>query len=75
MMNEFLKKLYNASVEYVADQDDGTISQLELNHICAETFANSITYMCLDICEKIGDQGLDAHYAADEICRIFGMRK
>jgi hypothetical protein len=74
-MNEFLKKLYDSAVEYVADQDDGTKSQLELNRMCAEVFADSITYVCLDICEKIGDQGLDAHYAADEICRIFGMRK
>ena len=74
-MNEFLKKLYDSSVEYVASQDDGTKSQLELNRMCAEVFADSITYECLNICEKIGDQGLDAHYAADEICRIFGMRK
>jgi hypothetical protein len=74
-MNEFLKKLYDSAVEYVASQDDGTKSQLELNRMCAEVFADSITYECLDICEKIGDQGLDAHYAADEICRIFGMRK
>ena len=74
-MNEFLKKLYDSSVEYVASQDDGTKSRLELNRMCAEVFADSITYECLNICEKIGDQGLDAHYAADEICRTFGMRK
>jgi len=74
-MNELLKKLYDSAVEYVESQDDGTQNQFELNRMCAEVFADSITYKCLDICERIGDQGLDAHYAADEICRVFGMRK
>ena len=39
---------------------------------CWGVFRDAIEYerkRCMSICESLGDDGLDAHYAADEISR------
>jgi len=37
----------------------------------AKKLVELILQECVTICEKIGDQGLDGHYCADEISRVF----
>ena len=36
-------------------------------------FAKMIIAECRNICEDMGDEGLDGHYAADEINRLFDL--
>lgn len=70
-MNEYTKALYNDAVQHTKAQDNGKLSQIELNNICASVFAASIVKECLAICEDKGDKGLDGHYCADAIVLKF----
>lgn len=36
-----------------------------------EKFADLLIQECMDICERLGDHGMDGHYCADEIYRRF----
>jgi hypothetical protein len=36
-----------------------------------EKFAGLLIQECMDICERLGDQGMDGHYCVDEIYRRF----
>ena len=40
-----------------------------------EKFAELIVNDCLNICEKLGDKGMDGHYCADEISRTFRSKQ
>lgn len=48
MMNKLVKALFNLATQYTENMDDGTMSQLELNHICAERFAELVVMECID---------------------------
>ena len=49
-MNERIKQLYDEAVNYTAAQDDGTKNQLQMNHICADKFAELIVKECYVHC-------------------------
>jgi hypothetical protein len=70
-MNPRIKELFQMSTEYTEAQDDGSLSQVKLNNICAEKFGELIVKECLTICEELGDKGMDGHYCADEISKKF----
>jgi len=36
-------------------------------------FAELIVWECMDICEELGDKGLDSHYCVDKIKEHFGV--
>ena len=36
-----------------------------------EQFAELIVNECLNICEELGDKGMDGHYCADAISKTF----
>ena len=57
-MNKLVKELFNLATQYTENMDDGTMSQLKLNHICAERFAELIVMECIDAtgnCAGTGD--------------------
>ena len=68
-MNQLIKEiaLQCGAYHQVYDQKNFMINE----NFDIEKFSNSIIQQCLTICEKIGDRGMDGHYCADEIVRIF----
>jgi hypothetical protein len=64
-MNEKLYKLLQESKV--------SISSPRLFHgeIDIEKFAELIIQECLNICEEMGDNGMDGHYCADKIAKTF----
>ena len=40
-----------------------------------EKFAELIVRECTNICEELGDKGLDGHYCVDKIKEHFGIQK
>ena len=65
-MNERIKELAREA-GLLAYNPEGPPTKLE-------KFAELIVQECLNICEKLGDQGMDGHYCADEISRKFFQR-
>jgi hypothetical protein len=51
-MNERIKELYDVAVEYTEAQDDGTRNQLQMNHVCANKFAELIVRKCAKLNKK-----------------------
>ena len=66
-MNERIKELYIQTSNETADGKEWAIGGL-LN---AERFAELIIQECLNICEEMGDNGMDGHYCADKIAKTF----
>ena len=59
-MNERLKELkQQAGIDFNPDQEG------------LDLFAELIIQECLDICEDMGDNGMDGHYCADKIFKTF----
>ena len=59
-MNERLKELkQQAGIDFNPDQEG------------LDLFAELIIQECLDICEDMGDNGMDGHYCADKISKTF----
>jgi len=56
-MNEQLKKM---AAQCWEERLDGT-------HFNAEKFAKLIVYECIELCEQVGEEGLDGHYCVDRI--------
>lgn len=64
-MNERLKTLYDESVEYTRSRHIGNISQTELNHICANKFAELIVRECASLAYD-GPGGILEHFGFKE---------
>jgi hypothetical protein len=71
-MNERIKELFNVAKEYTESQDTGNISQVKLNNICAEKFAELIVKECLSNMENC-DGDLD--FAIWKIKKEFGVKE
>ena len=70
MMNEELIKSLAMQNERIFNlYTIGPVQRAEV-----EQFVEAIVMQCLNICEKLGDQGMDGHYCADEISRKFFQR-
>ena len=41
----------------------------QTNHLDAEKFAELLLQECMNICEDLGDKGMDGHYCVDKIRR------
>ena len=62
MMNERIKELaLQAGGSHYPDVGGKTL----------EKFAELIVQECLNICEDMGDNGMDGHYCADKISKTF----
>ena len=62
MMNERIKELaLQAGGSHYPDVGGKTL----------EKFAELIIQECLNICEDMGDNGMDGHYCADKISKTF----
>lgn len=72
-MNERIKELYDNAIQATMDYHDKNprTKQKELDIFCATKLTGSIIDECLGICEELGDKGMDGHYCADRISRIF----
>jgi hypothetical protein len=44
---------------------------LDTKNMDAKKFAELIVNECLNICEELGDKGMDGHYCADAISKTF----
>lgn len=61
-MNERIKELFNIATEYTESQDTGNISQVKLNNICAESFAELIVRECVGVADDyVKDCTCDEH--------------
>jgi hypothetical protein len=60
VVNERLKTLYDESVEYTKSRHVGKITQIELNHICANKFAELIIRECCDIADQVEKADMDS---------------
>ena len=56
-MKERIKELYGEAVEYTSSQDDGTKNQLQMNHVCADKFAELIVLECMELSDKALQDG------------------
>ena len=68
-MNERILELANE-----ANKDIGYTFKMEEAkqlHELMDKFAELIVNECLNICEELGDKGMDGHYCADRISRLF----
>ena len=75
-MNERIRKLAEqAGIEFDDDfpLEPETIYYLKLSDF--EKFAELIVRECTNICEELGDKGLDGHYCVDKIKEHFGIQK
>ncbi len=63
-MNERIKELAGQADLILDDLPDNILIPLE-------NFAELIIQECLNICEDMGDNGMDGHYCADKITKIF----
>ena len=41
----------------------------QTNHLDVEKFAELLLQECMNICEDLGDKGMDGHYCVDKIRR------
>jgi hypothetical protein len=76
-MNERIKQLLNQATtdalyetKDAVDFLDNPVSKQQ-RELQLEKFAELIVNECLTICEELGDKGMDGHYCADRISRIF----
>jgi hypothetical protein len=63
-MNERIKELAGQADLILDDLPDNILIPLE-------NFAELIIQECLNICEDMGDNGMDGHYCADKITKTF----
>jgi len=63
-MNERIKELAGQADLLLDDLPDNILIPLE-------NFAELIIQECLNICEDMGDNGMDGHYCADKIAKTF----
>jgi hypothetical protein len=75
-MNKRIKQLYDEAVNYTASQDDGTKNQLQMNHVCADKFAELIVKECMSITDKCSTgPGLHDLFADNIIAEHFGVEE
>jgi hypothetical protein len=65
-MNERIKQLAKQA---------GYMRHFEFSETQLEKFAELIVRECTNICEELGDKGLDGHYCVDKIKEHFGIQK
>jgi hypothetical protein len=65
-MNERIKELFNQAVDHTAAMDNGKLSQLALNNICAERLAELIIRECRDIISANRDLAIEDGWNVDE---------
>jgi hypothetical protein len=67
-MNKRIEELSEQAEKYADDNFKG-------EHFWREAyeskFAELIIQECLNICEEMGDNGMDGHYCADKIAKTF----
>ena len=62
----------NERIEELALQANLKLNELsDDTFIPLEKFAELIVQECLNICEDMGDNGMDGHYCADKISKTF----
>lgn len=66
-MNEKIAKLYDQALVL---EGNGDYVAGELDPV---KFAKLILNDCMNICENLGDKGLDGHYCVDKIRKHFGV--
>ena len=80
-MNERIKQLYDEAVNYTATQDDGTKNQLQMNHICADKFAELIVGHATEcVRDVLREEDSDLSYTAatqvqNKIKQFFGVEE
>jgi hypothetical protein len=70
-MNEQIKELAEQAGFYYTDKT-GFITPAGCD---PAKFAELIVRECTNICEELGDKGLDGHYCVDKIKEHFGIQK
>ena len=65
-MNERIKQLAKQA---------GYMRHFEFSETQLEKFAELIVRECTNICEELGDKGLDGHYCVDKIKEHFKIQK
>ena len=67
---DYMKR--NERIEKLALQANLKLNELsDDTFIPLEKFAELIIQECLNICEDMGDNGMDGHYCADKISKTF----
>ena len=62
----------NERIQELAEQANLKLDELsDDTFIPLEKFAELIVQECLNICEDMGDNGMDGHYCADKISKTF----
>ena len=79
-MNKEFKKLLEASYTKGFEECARTghkVGDLDVifNSIVMGEFAELIVRECTNICEELGDKGLDGHYCVDKIKEHFKIQK
>jgi hypothetical protein len=71
-MNDRIQNLKDKiwTEEYWTNPDTDKLLPAQLNR-----FAELIVRECTNICEELGDKGLDGHYCVDKIKEHFGIQK
>ena len=71
-MNERIQNLKDKiwTEEYWTNPNTDKLLPAQLNR-----FAELIVRECTNICEELGDKGLDGHYCVDKIKEHFGIQK
>jgi hypothetical protein len=69
-MNEEIEMLFKQAGGYFEMDAEGNLFTYTQD-FDPEKFANLILKGCLAICEQMGDEKLDGHYAADAIVRKY----
>jgi hypothetical protein len=72
-MNEQIKELAEQSFDIIKDNRGRVDYSADSYGI--EKFAELIVRECTNICEELGDKGLDGHYCVDKIKEHFGIQK
>lgn len=71
-MNERIQLLSEQAEKYA---DDNFRGEPTWSEAFESKFAELIVRECTNICEELGDKGLDGHYCVDKIKEHFGIQK
>ena len=74
-MNERIRELSKQAFEYTLDRLNSGLEFRDFQPIWSEKFAELIVRECTNICEELGDKGLDGHYCVDKIKEHFKIQK
>ena len=75
-MNERIKELAEqAGLRFTQLMSNPMVPVVDGKETDLEKFAELIVRECTNICEELGDKGLDGHYCVDKIKEHFGIQK